>query len=180
MSVSLAQTSFFLRIHQSDVILYIESEVNMVQEVVQTHLTETVEAVNDLCEHLRNQPASYNCVIFFATSSVNYQELQDLLQKKFTSAQIIGATTSGEITAQGFTTNSIVLNAISDTKTSYSAVLIDDANRFPIISKKSLAVIGSVKFNCASIAAAIGFCRGDERINEHLQFILCHLYTSLK
>lgn len=110
----------------------------MVQEVVQTHLTETVEAVNDLCEHLRNQPASYNCVIFFATSSVNYQELQDLLQKKFTSAQIIGATTSGEITAQGFTTNSIVLNAISDTKTSYSAVLIDDANRFPIISKNKI------------------------------------------
>ena len=110
----------------------------MEQEVVQTKLTDSKSAVDDLCKHLRNQPAHYNCIIFFASTSVNYRELQAELSLQFTNAQIIGCTTSGEITPQGFANNTVVLNAIADSKSSFSAVLVDDANKFPIISKNKI------------------------------------------
>ncbi|MBO4533349.1 MAG: hypothetical protein J5726_06585 [Treponema sp.] len=123
----------------------------MIQEVVQTQQTEVEKAVADLCARLKKDPASYNCIIFFATSSINFQELQTALHQRFPAAQIIGTTTSGEITAQGFTTNTIVLNAISDSQTSYSAVLIDDANKFPIIAKdKVLSAASKIGINLAS------------------------------
>ena len=84
----------------------------MEQEVVQTKLTDSKYAADDLCKQLRNQPESYNCIIFFAATSVNFQELQSELSQRFTKAQVVGATTSGEITPQGFANNSVVLNAI--------------------------------------------------------------------
>ena len=40
----------------------------MVQEVVQTKLTDPKHAADELCKQLRNQPESYNCVIFFAAT----------------------------------------------------------------------------------------------------------------
>ena len=123
----------------------------MIQEVVQTKQTDVEQAVADLCVHLKKDPASYNCIIFFATSAVNFPQLHSALHQKFPAAQIIGTTTSGEITSQGFTTNSIVLNAISDSKTSFSAVLVDEANKFPIISKdKVSSAAGKIGINLAS------------------------------
>ncbi len=110
----------------------------MSQEVVQTKFTDAKTAADDLCNHLKNQPDLYNCVIFFAATSINYQELQAELSARFTHAQIIGTTTSGEITADGFANNSVVLNAIHDSKSSFSAVLIDEANKFPIIEKNKI------------------------------------------
>lgn len=107
----------------------------MEQEVAQTKLSDVKNAVEDLCRHLRNQPVHYNCVIFFASTAINYPELQAELSARFTNAQIVGCTTSGEITQQGFANNTVVLNAIADSKTSFSAVLVDDANKFPIIEK---------------------------------------------
>jgi len=111
----------------------------MEQEVVQTRLTDSKYAADDLCKQLGNQPESYNCIIFFAATSVNFQELQAELSQRFTKAQVIGATTSGEISPQGFTNNSVVLNAIADSKSTFSAVLVDDANKFPIISKDKIS-----------------------------------------
>ena len=110
----------------------------MEQEVVQTKLTNPKSAADELCKHLQNPPEIYNCIIFFAATSINFPELQAELRTRFSRAQIVGCTTSGEITSQGFTNNSVVLNAIADPKSSYSAVLVDDANRFPIISKNKI------------------------------------------
>ena len=123
----------------------------MTQEVVQTKQTEVQNAVSDLCARLKKDPATYNCIIFFATSAVNFVELHAALHQKFPSAQLIGTTTSGEITSQGFTTNSIVLNAISDTQTSFSAVMVDEANKFPIISKnKVIEAAGKIGINISA------------------------------
>lgn len=110
----------------------------MQQEVVQTKLTDSKNVADELCRQLHNNPEHYNCVIFFASTSVNYQELQAELSARFTNAQIIGTTTSGEITSKGFTTSTVVLNAIADSNTQFSAVLVDDANKFPIIAKNEV------------------------------------------
>ena len=100
----------------------------MQQEVVQTKLTDSKNVADELCRQLHNNPEHYNCVIFFASTSVNYQELQAELSARFTNAQIIGTTTSGEITPKGFTTSTVVLNAIADSNTQFSAVLVDDVD----------------------------------------------------
>ena len=63
----------------------------MEQEVVQTKLTDSKYAADDLCKQLRNQPESYNCIIFFAATSVNFQELQSELSQRFTKAQVVEA-----------------------------------------------------------------------------------------
>ena len=110
----------------------------MEQEVVQTTLTGTVEAIDDLFKRLKKQPDSYSCIIFFASTSVDFKELQTAIHEHFPKAEVIGATTSGEITSQGFKTNTVVLNAISDSKTFFKAVLVDEANKFPIISKQKI------------------------------------------
>ena len=139
----------------------------MIQEVVQTHYTEVEAAVSDLCEHLKRQPDSYDCIIFFTTSAVDFQALQTLLHQRFKGAQLIGSTTSGEITSQGFTSNTIVLNAISDPKTSYSAVLIDDANKFPLIYKNK--VISAAK------QAGINLSSPDSHTNSFAISLICGL-----
>lgn len=128
----------------------------MEQEVVQTKLSDSKSAVDDLCRHLNKQPELYNCVIFFASTAVNYQELQTELYSRFSNAQVIGTTTSGEITPLGFTKNSVVLNAITDSQTSFSAVLVDDANKFPIIAK----------YDIISAASKIGVHLSSELIHK--------------
>lgn len=110
----------------------------MEQEVAQTKLTNPKDAVDDLCRHLKKQPELYNCIIFFASTALDYRELQAEISARFSKAQVIGSSTSGEISIQGFTNNSLILNAISDSETSFSAVLVDDANKFPIIAKNKV------------------------------------------
>lgn len=139
----------------------------MIQEVVQTQHTEVEKAVNDLCVQLKKELTTYNCVIFFATSAVDFPGLQTLLHQKLPAAQIIGTTTSGEITVKGFTTNTVVLNAISDSQTSYSAVLVDEANKFPIISKDK--VISAAK------KAGINLSDSDIHKNSFAISLICGL-----
>ena len=128
----------------------------MEQEVVQTKSIDPKNAVDDLCRHLKKQPELYNCIIFFTSTSVNYQELQAELFSRFSNAQVIGTTTSGEISSQGFANQSVVLNAISDSETQFSAVLVDDANKFPIISKNDVI----------SAAAKIGIGLSSDMIHK--------------
>ena len=139
----------------------------MEQDVVQTKFTDAKNAADDLCKQLRTQPDVYNCVIFFAATTVNYEELQAELSQRFTNAQIVGCTTSGEITPQGFTNNSVVLNAIADQKSTYSAVLVDDANKFPIISKG--------KIQAAARAAGIDLTSPQSHTNSFAISLLCGL-----
>ena len=110
----------------------------MEQEVIQTSRTVTGEAIDDLFKHFKKHPNDYHCIIFFASTSVDFNELQTAMHEHFPRAQVIGTTTSGEISSQGFKTNTVVVNAISDSKTKFSAVLVDDANKFPIISKEKI------------------------------------------
>ena len=139
----------------------------MEQEVVQTKFTDPLNVANDLCKQLRNQPETYNCVIFFASTTVNFPQLQSELRARFTHAQIVGATTSGEITPLGFANNTVVLNAISDSKSTYSAVLVDDANKFPIISKN--------KIISAAKAADIDLFSSTSHTNSFAISLICGL-----
>ena len=139
----------------------------MEQEVVQTKFTEPKNAADNLCNQLRGQPETYNCIIFFAATTVNFPELQAELSSRFTKAQIIGCTTSGEISPDGFTNNSVVLNAIADPKTTFSAVLVDEANKFPIISKD--------KITAAARSAGIDLTSSVSHTNAFAISLICGL-----
>ncbi|MBQ3670051.1 MAG: FIST C-terminal domain-containing protein [Treponema sp.] len=114
----------------------------MNQEVVQSRRSDTEQAVNELCSQLKKNTAQYNAIIFFASSSYDFPRLSALLHGRFPSAQVVGTTTSGEISEKGFAKGTIVLNALSDGmgggRTQFKGVLIDDANLFPMVRKKEI------------------------------------------
>lgn len=110
----------------------------MKQEIAQTTLSDAADAVKDICSQLKQSRSSYSAIIFFASSSYDFTVLSEELNNAFPNAEVIGATTAGEITAAGFTTNSIVLNALSDSSTRFKGVLIEDADKFPIVYKKDI------------------------------------------
>ncbi len=110
----------------------------MKQEVIQTNFKDSVSAARDLCSKLKQNPSRYSAIIFFASSSYDFQTLSQELYKAFPNAEVIGTTTAGEITSEGFSTNTVVLNALYDTSSRFKGILVDDADKFPIIFKKDI------------------------------------------
>lgn len=110
----------------------------MKQEIVFSGQADAESAVQELVRKLNNPPESYNAVLFFASSDYDFEILSTLLHEKFSGAQVVGTTTSGEISKQGFTSHSIVLTAISCDRTKFSGVVFDGVDKFPIVHKKEL------------------------------------------
>ena len=111
----------------------------MTQEVVQTKRIGAEDAVNDLCSKLRKNPSEYGAIIFFAGTDFDFKKVSELLHSKFPRAEVVGSSSSGEISPEGFSSHSIVLNAISDPgSTSFKGVLIDDVDQFPAIHSKRI------------------------------------------
>ena len=111
----------------------------MEQEVVTTSVSGSGAIVADaLCSQLKKDPSSYNAVIFFASIKYDFEDLSRELHARFPRAEIIGTSTSGEISPKGFTTGSVVLTTICDSRTKFSGVLIDGVDKFPIIHKSAI------------------------------------------
>ena len=105
----------------------------MDQEIVFTNQPETEIAVKELIGQLKNVPGKYDAVLFFASSDYDFSLLSTLLHDKFCNAEVIGTTTSGEISNSGFTTMSIVLSALSCGRTRFSGIALDRVDKFPIV-----------------------------------------------
>lgn len=73
----------------------------MKQEIVFSGQADAESAVQELVRKLNNPPESYNAVLFFASSDYDFEILSTLLHEKFSGAQVVGTTTSGEISKQG-------------------------------------------------------------------------------
>lgn len=146
----------------------------MKQEVIFSRQADTQSAVQDLLSKLKNPPEKYNAVLFFASSDYDFSLLSDLLHKKFSGAQVIGTTTSGEISREGFTSRTIVLSALSCDKTKFSGVIFDGVDKFPIIHKKELEdAAGRIGIRCAdpmshknafAITFVNGLCNAEEAL----------------
>ncbi|HBG65058.1 MAG TPA: hypothetical protein DDW78_01120 [Treponema sp.] len=112
----------------------------MVQEVVQSKSSGAEQAVEDLCSKLKKDPSSYSVIIFFASVSYDFPKLSSLLHERFPRAEVIGSSSSGEISSGGFAKGTVVLNALSDSsgRTRMKAVLVDDVDKFPTVHKDSI------------------------------------------
>lgn len=109
----------------------------MQQEVAQTSELDAQRAVSELCARLKKPASSYSVIIFFASSAYDFAKVSELLYEKFPNAEVIGATTAGELTHEGFKKNTLELNAISTNvgRTQCKGCLIEDIDGFPIIHK---------------------------------------------
>jgi len=156
----------------------------MNQEVVQTNKQNVEDAVNQLCSELKKSPASYDAIIFFASSSYDFAKLSSILKERFSNAQVVGSMTSGEITQNGFTKNSIVLNALSESvagRTKFQGVLINDADKFPIIQSEKISSAASKigiqvsSPNCSKDSFAISLICGLLTAEENILSLMYHI-----
>lgn len=102
----------------------------MKQEVVSSNKIQVEDAVAEVCSKL--SLSTYVAVIFFASSDYDFEKLTNELYKKFPNSEVIGTTTSGEISKEGFEQHKLVVSALSCTKTQASGVFIENVNKFKI------------------------------------------------
>ena len=110
----------------------------MEQEVVSTKNKDVEAAVNELCSKLRRPLNSYQAVIFVAAIDFDFEKLSLKLKEKFPNSEVIGTSTAGEISPQGFMNDSIVLTTMSDSSTRVKGVLIEHGSTYPIAYKADI------------------------------------------
>ncbi|MCR5763886.1 MAG: FIST C-terminal domain-containing protein [Treponema sp.] len=81
---------------------------------------------------------NYTAVIFFASICYDFPKLAQKMKELFPRTQLLGTSTSGEISTKGFTKNSLVVTTLTDSYTKVSGVVIDDTDQFPIVHKEKI------------------------------------------
>ncbi|MGP1594550.1 MAG: FIST signal transduction protein [Treponema sp.] len=144
----------------------------MKQEVVQTSSMDVDRAVIDIVSKLSKSAHEYNVIIFFAAAEYDFPALAVKIKECFPKAEVLGASAPGEITPKGFIKQSLVVTALSCSKTSFQGVLIDNIDKFPIIDKSKLeqaALKCGISINSASShkdAFALTFVNGVRNAEE--------------
>lgn len=110
----------------------------MKQEVAWTNQSDVNLAVKDLVIQIKADKKEINLVLFMASSCYDFQALSVAIKTEFPESEVVGTSTSGEISSHGFTKNSIVLTTMSCTSTKVKGVLIRDTDKYPMIYKKEI------------------------------------------
>lgn len=109
----------------------------MQQEVVFSKNPNTKAAIEELYQKLSNKRNPL-FVLFLASSHYDFQLITQELHARFPNSEVVGATTSGEISPMGFTDNTIVLTTMTCSKTKVKGVLLKDVQKFPILEKNRI------------------------------------------
>lgn len=145
----------------------------MKQQIAWTNRATVSEAVEDLMGQLSKTGESINLVMFFASVSYDFGELSKLLKENFPKSEVVGCSTSGEISEHGFTKNGIVLTTMSDPSTKVKGVVIREGAKYPIIAKDEIIsamrdcgiVPGGIAHNNSfAITFINGLCNAEECI----------------
>lgn len=110
----------------------------MKQEIAWTNRPGVEAAVNDLMRQINKGSRDCRMVLFCASVSYDFYELSARLKNEFPDSEVIGCSTSGEISKNGFTKNSIVLTTMCDPGTNVKAIAIRSCNRYPMIYRKDI------------------------------------------
>ena len=110
----------------------------MEQEVVVSRKADVASAVDELCGKLKKRPDSYQAVIFLAAIRYDFAELSREIKARFPKAEVVGTSTAGEITPQGFINDSVVLTTMSDPSTRVRGFLIENGSRYPVSGRKEI------------------------------------------
>ena len=143
----------------------------MVQEIAISSNQNLDAALKEIMSQLKGSH-SYTAVIIFASICYDFPTLAEKMQELFPRSQVLGTSTSGEITTKGFSKKSLVVTTISDSSTKVSGVVIDDTDQFPIVHKAkiedaarkvgiSLHRTGANK-DCFALTFINGLCNAEE------------------
>lgn len=105
----------------------------MEQEVVVSRLRDVKSAVDELCGKLRKSSRP-NAVLFMAAITYDFAALSAEIKSRFPDSEVIGASTAGEISPEGFLEGSVVLTTMSDPSTRVRAVLVENGSKYPAAS----------------------------------------------
>lgn len=152
----------------------------MEQEVVVSRSSNAKTAVKDLTGKLKRAAGDYHAVIFMAAISFDFEELSKEIAACFPKAQVIGTSTAGEISPEGFLNNTVVLTTMYSPESKIHGALIENGSRYPVSSKneieKAMTFCGIQKNSPLSgkNAFAITFINGVHNAEET---ILSTLYS---
>ncbi len=110
----------------------------MEQEVVSTKVRNVDSAVNELCGKLKRDLSSYQAVIFMAAIDYDFESLSKKIKDRFPNSEVIGTSTAGEFSEQGFVEGTIILTTMYDAGTKCKGVFIDCASKYPIAYKNDI------------------------------------------
>ena len=145
----------------------------MKQQIAWTNRAAVPEAVDDLMKQLSETGENCNLVMFFASVSYDFAELSRALKEKFPKSEVVGCSTSGEISENGFTKNGIVLTTMSCSATKVKGVIIREGAKYPIIEKDE--ILGAMRScgivpgqgghdDCFAFTFINGLCNAEECI----------------
>lgn len=155
----------------------------MEQEVVVSRNSDVSRAVDELCGKLRRNASDYNAVIFFAAISYDFAALSQEIKNRFPRSEVLGASTAGEISPQGFLNDTVVLTTMYSPESKVRGVFIENGSKYPVGNKKdienALQYCGIQCNNPASgrNAFAIAFINGVYNAEET---ILSNFYSIIK
>lgn len=155
----------------------------MEQEVVQTQRSDITSAVNDLVSKLKSDTKKYQAVIFFAAITYDFEALSIAIKEKFPESEVVGVSTAGEISAAGFTNNTILLTTMSDLRTKVKGVLVENGSKYPVANKRDIEnALSEVGIRCGDPtsgrdAFCIAYTNGVYNAEET---ILSNFYSIIK
>lgn len=110
----------------------------MKQEIAWTGSSNLEVAVTELFNQLHEKPSQVNLVMFFASVIYDFKELSEKIKEHFPASEVVGCSTSGEISENGFTKRGIVLTTMSCNQTKVKGVLVRAGAKFPMIEKENI------------------------------------------
>ena len=110
----------------------------MEQEVVVSRSPDVQRAVDELCGKLKRRPSEYHAVIFMAAISYDFNELSQTIKNRFPTSEVIGTSTAGEISPQGFLNDTVVLTTMYSTESKVHGVLVENGSKYPIGNKADI------------------------------------------
>ena len=141
----------------------------MRQEIAWSNARTEADAVKELMGQLKEKDKPI-LVMFFASIHYNFEELSKLIKDEFPRAEVVGASTAGEISKNGFTKNSIVLTTMIDESTKVKGVCVPGGGKFPYIHKDEITAAmrdcgitpGGTHSDSFALSFINGLCNSEE------------------
>lgn len=110
----------------------------MEQEVVSTRQADVNAAVQDLCAKLKRSTDSYQAVIFMAAITYDFDRLSQAIKERFPHSEVLGTSTAGEISPEGFANGSIVLTTMYSPETQVAGAMVENGSTYPVTGAQAL------------------------------------------
>lgn len=112
----------------------------MKQTVFRSTAETAEKAVSEICVGLKMAQGGgkYNIVLFCASVKYDFEHLSVLMKEAFPDAEVLGVSTCGEISPDGFTDGGLVAAGISCHNSSVKGLVLDKAHEFLYIRKDEI------------------------------------------